>query len=397
MSRALVVDRISRGIRIGLLEDDRLLEVDVADQDPAGAPAGMGAICLGRVRTVARDLDGAFVDCGLGADAFLTARDARALSGARRSAAIGEQVSEGQAVLVQIRRQAGRDKGPRVASDIALPGLFLVHRPRSDHARLTPALARSEQAGQQERAHALFPGGGFSLRPAAVYATDGELADEAERLRRSWAEIEARAEASRPPSLLAAPPEPLLRLLLDHFSPELERIVFAERALLIQAHRRLEQSLPRWPSFAERLEYLPDAFEATGAAEQLDEALGREVSLPGGGSLIIEPTAALTAIDVNGAGRPLEVDLAAAREVARQLRLRRIGGIVVIDFIDLEAKRDRARLDAALRQALADDPAAVQLYPMSPLGLVELSRQRLGPCLAQLLRRAAPIEETMDD
>jgi ribonuclease G len=394
VSRALVVDRTARGVRIGLLEDDRLIEVDVADQ----APAGAGAICLGRVRTVVRDLDGAFLDCGLGADAFLGARDARALSGARRSARVGEQVSEGQAALVQIRRQAHGGKGPRIATDIALPGMYLVHRPRSDRARLTPALARSEQPGQQERAEALFPRGGFSLRPAALHATDQELLDEADRLRRSWAEIEARAGASRPPSLLASPPEPLPRLLLDHFSPELERIVLSDRVLLIEARRWLEQWLPRWlESFAERLEYLPDAFEATGAAEQLDEALCREVALPGGGSLIIEPTAALTAIDVNGAGRPLEVDLAAAREVARQLRLRRIGGIVVIDFVDLESKRDRARVDAALREALAEDPAAVQLYPMSPLGLVELSRQRLGPSLAEQLGRAAPIEESLDD
>jgi ribonuclease G len=393
MSRVLVVDRTARGVRIGLLEDDRLIEVDIADQ----APAGPGAICLGRVRTVAHDLDGAFVDCGLGADAFLSARDARALSGARRGARVGEQVSEGQAVLVQVKRGAERGKGPRIATDIALPGPLLVHRPRSDRVRLAPVFARSEQARQQERADALFPGGGFSLRPVAMHATDQELADEAGHLRRSWTEIEAKAGVLRPPSLLASPPEPLPRLLLEHFDPELERIVLGDRALLIQARRCLEQSLPRWRSFAERLEYLPDAFEATGAAEQLDEALGREVALPGGGSLIIEPTAALTAIDVNGAGRPLEVDLAAAREVARQLRLRRIGGIVVIDFIDLESKRERVRLEATLRAALADDPAVIQLYPMSPLGLVELSRQRLGPCLAQLLRRAAPIEETMDD
>ena len=392
MSGTLVVDRTARGHRIGLLEDDRLIEVDLAEPDPAG----VGAICLGRVRTVAQGLDGAFVDCGLGADAFLSARDARALSGAKRSAPIGKQVSEGQAVLVQIKRQARDGKGPRVGADIALPGLFLVHRPRIARIELAPELARTGQAGQQERAAALFPGGGFSLRPAAVHATDGELADEAGRLRQSWAEIEARAGASRPPSLLASPPEPLLRLLLDHFSPELERVVFAERALLIQARRWLERLLPRWPGFAERLEYLPDAFEATGAAEQLDEALGREVALPGGGSLIVEPTAALTAIDVNGAGRPLDVDLAAVPEVARQLRLRRIGGIVVIDFVDLESKRDRARLDAALRAALADDPAAVQLYPMSPLGLVELSRQRQHPSLADLFGGDAPIEETVD-
>jgi Rne/Rng family ribonuclease len=393
VSGTLVVDRTARGHRIGLLEDDRLIEVDLAEPDPAG----VGAICLGRVRTVAQGLDGAFVDCGLGADAFLSARDARALSGAKRSAPIGKQVSEGQAVLVQIKRQARDGKGPRVGADIALPGLFLVHRPRIARIELAPELARTGQAGQQERAAALFPGGGFSLRPTAVYATDQELADEADRLRQGWSEIEAWAGGSRPPALLASPTEPLHRLLLDHFSPDLERIVLGERALLLQARRWLEQWLPRWlESFAERLEYLPDAFEATGAAEQLDEALGREVALSGGGSLIIEPTAALTAIDVNGAGTPLEVDLAAAREVARQLRLRRIGGIVVIDFVDLESKRDRARLDAALRAALADDPAAVQLYPMSPLGLVELSRQRQGPSLAELFGGVAPIEETVD-
>jgi Rne/Rng family ribonuclease len=393
MSRALVVDRVARGVRIGLLEDDRLIEVDVADQ----TAAAIGAICLGRVRRVAHDLDGAFVDCGLGADAFLGARDARALSGATRSARVGEQVSEGQAVLVQVRRQAERGKGPRLTSDIALPGICLVHRPRLDRALLSPALARYEQTGQQERADRLFPSGGFSLRPAALHASDPELLDEALRLRQTWSAIEARAGASRPPALLAAPPEPLQRLLLEHLSPDLERIVLGDRALLIKARRWLEQSLPRsLAALADRLEYLPDAFEATGAAEQLEEALGREVALPGG-SLIIEPTAALTAVDVNGAGKPLDVDLAAAREVARQLRLRRIGGLVVIDFVDLASKRDRARLDAALREAFADDPAAVQLYPMSPLGLVELSRQRTGPCLAEQLGRAAPIEETLDE
>jgi Rne/Rng family ribonuclease len=393
VSRALVVERMCRGLRAGLLEDGRLLDMDVAEEG-----ASLGAICLGRVRRVDPDLDGAFVDCGLGADAFLGARDARALTGATRSAPIRAQVSEGQAVLVQVRRAALGGKGPRVSTDIALPGLLLVHQPRQGGIRLTPELARLEQAqGQQARAQALFPAGGFSLRPAALHASDGELLDEARRLGRRWAEIEARAGGSRP-LLVAPPPEPLQRLLLERFDPGLERIVLADRPLLLQARRWLEQALPRrLEGFAARLEHLPDAFEATGAAAQLEVALGQEVALPGGGSLLIESTAALTAIDVNGAGRPLETDLAAAGEIARQLRLRRIGGIVVIDFVDLESRRERARLDAALRDAFADDPAAVQLYPMSPLGLVELSRQRLGPSLAELLGGAAPIEERSDD
>jgi ribonuclease E/ribonuclease G len=134
-----------------------------------------------------------------------------------------------------------------------------------------------------------------------------------------------------------------------------------------------------------------------GASEQLEEALGREVMLAGGGSLIIEPTAALTAIDVNGSGRPLEVDLEAVPELARQLRLRRIGGIVVIDFVDLDSRSDRARLDAALRAAFAADPAEVQLYPMSPLGLVELSRQHTGPGLAERLGRGVLEPEEIAD
>ena len=389
MSQALVVDRMASGVRIGLLEDDRLIEVDLEGQDPAG----VGAICLGRVRTVARDLDGAFVDCGLGADAFLDARDARALSGASRSAGIAGQVSEGQAVLVQVRRQAQGGKGPRVTTDIALPGLFLLHRPRNARAGrpLRPASRSARRRCFRAAASAC-------VRQRCMPPTQ-ELIDEAWRLRLRLAGDRGAGRGRRGRQHCSLrPPEPLHRLLLDHFSPELERLVFADRVLLMQARRWLEQPLPRWlERFAERLEYLPDAFEATGAAEQLDEALGRAVALPGGGSLIIEPTAALTAIDVNGAGTPMEVDLAAAREVARQLRLRRIGGLVVIDFVDLESRRDRARLHAALRQAFADDPAAVQLYPMSPLGLVELSRQRLGPSLAERLGRAAPIEETADE
>lgn len=397
VSRELVVDQTPQGARIGLLEDGRLLDVDLADDQ------GRGRICLGRVRAVERDLDGAFVDCGLGRDAFLSARDARALSGlsardARalsgvgRKTRIGDQVSEGQAVLVQVKRAAQGDKGPRISADIALAGICLVHRPRTGRIELSPALARSGHAGrQQARAEALFPAGGFTLRRAALRASDQELLDQAERLRQGWAEIEQRAGSTRAPALLDPPGDPLQRLLLDHLSPDLERIVFAERTAMI----RTRKWLGAWPGLAARLEHLADAFEATGAADQLAEALGPEVALRGGGALIIEPTTALTAVDVNGASRrPLEVDLEAAREVARQLRLRQIGGIVVIDFVDLDAKPDRARLFSALRAAFDDDPVMVQLYPMSPLGLVELSRQRIGPCLAERLGRA---EETKDE
>jgi ribonuclease G len=389
MSRELIVDRIAQGVRVGLLEDGRLVEVDVAGD----ADGERGRICLGRVFRVERDLDGAFVDCGSGVHGFLSARDARALSDAPRRASIGEQVSEGQAVLVQVKRAAQGDKGPRLSADIALQGIFLVHRPRIGRVELAPDLARSEQAGsQQARGEALFPTGGFMLRRAAVRASDAELIEEAQHLRALWSAIEQRASTMRPPAWFEPPADPLEQLLLQHAGPDLARISLADRTALI----RVRTWLGTWlPSLVDRLEHLPGAFEASGAADQLAEALGRVVTLPGGGSLIIEPTTALTAIDVNGAGRrPLDVDLEAAAEIARQLRLRQIGGIVVIDFVDLEARQDRARLLSTLRAAFADDPAMVQLCPMSPLGLVELSRQRTGPTLAERLGR---MEETVDE
>jgi ribonuclease G len=142
---------------------------------------------------------------------------------------------------------------------------------------------------------------------------------------------------------------------------------------------------------AGRLVSVADPFEATGTAEQLEQALQPSVPLPGGGLLIIQPTAAFTAIDVNGGGRrALEANLGAAREIARQLRLRRIGGTAVVDFIDLPARAARARVLAALRDALAGDPAPVQAFGMSRLGLVEISRKRTGPSLAELLGRPCP-------
>ena len=207
-------------------------------------------------------------------------------------------------------------------------------------------------------------------------------------MRAQWAEIEAAARQATPPARIHAVDDPLHRLFLERIAPDLERIVVGDQALLVRARAWLAQ----WqPALETGLVSVADAFEATGAAEQLEQALQPSVPLAGGGSLIIQPTAAFTAIDVNGGGRrPLEANLAAAREVARQLRLRRIGGTAVVDFIDLPTRAARARVLAALRDALAGDPAPVQAFSMSRFGLVEISRKRTGPSLAQLLGRPCP-------
>jgi Ribonuclease G/E len=360
MSRELVIEPTPFGARAGLLEGGRLIEVSIIDAD---AVPVRGQIFLGRVRAIDHGLDAAFVDCGLSEDGYLSARDARMLSGQGRGAPIGRQLHEGQAVLVQGRRDPQGGKGPRLTVDVALAGPCLVFRPR--------------QAGA-----------GLSERPAARGASDVELREEAERLRRLWQAIEAGAGDARPPARLHGETEPVQWLLAEHLGDDPDCIIVADQAALVRARGYLAE----WrPSLLDRLKHLPDAFAASGAGEQLAAALEPVVALAGGGRLIIQATAALTAIDVDGGGRrPLEVDLEAAAEIVRQLRLRRLGGTIVVDFVDLAAKHDRARLLATLRAVLADDPAPVRVWPMSPLGLVELSRKRSGPSLAEQLGRSCP-------
>jgi ribonuclease G len=387
VSSELVIERSPFGLKGALLEDGRLVEFDVLDE-PQGDPRG--DIVLGRVRAVDPDLGAAFVDCGLTEDAWLGARDARFIAGAARDTPIERMLSEGQGVLLQVRQGPIAGKAPRGTGDIALVGVHLVLRPHRRDVALSARLERTpEAAAQQARAAALFPEGGVTLRRGAALASDAELLAELARLREQWAEIEAAARAATPPARVHAVHDPLHRLLLERIAPDLERIVVGDQALLVRARHWLAE----WqPALAGRLASAADPFEATGVAEQLERALQPSVPLAGGGSLIIQPTAAFTAIDVNGGGcRALEANLAAAREIARQLRLRRIGGTAVVDFIDLPARTARARVLAALRDVLARDPVPAQAFSMSRFGLVEISRKRTGPSLAELLGRACPV------
>jgi Ribonuclease G/E len=360
MSLELVIEPTPFGMRAGLLESGRLVEVSVLDAD---AMPVAGQIWLGRVRAVDHDLDAAFVDCGLDQDGWLATRDAPLEPGQARGTPIGQRVHEGQALIVQGRRDPQGGKGARLRSEVALAGPCLVYHPQR-------------------------PGDGFSQRPAGAGAGEAELGAEAERLRALWQAVLARAREVSAPARLHGPAEPVHWILLEHLGADPERILISDAAVLARARGWLAE----WrPSRLDRLELAPDAFAASGAEEQLAAALEPVVALAGGGALIIEPTAAVTAIDVNGGGRrPLEVNLEAAGEIARQLRLRRLGGTIVVDFVDLAGKRDRARLFSAVRAALAADPVPVRAFAISPLGLVEISRQRVGPSLAERLGRTCP-------
>lgn len=382
MTTRLVLERRGAGLLAARLEDDRLIEVH-AESDRRERI--VDRLLLGRVVRVEPKLQAAFLDIGEGPSGFLNAKDARFLPGVGPSTPIERAVREGERLIVQGLRDATSEKGPRVTADLRLIGLYLVLRPRSETVEASARLGKRAQALLLERGCRLFPNGGVLLRRAAIGADDAALVQEATELGARWAELEARARHARPGPLDIAGDDPLSRLLRTVLGNPVDAIAATDPDLVAGARHfavshglaALEVSALRGPA---------PAFESTGVAEQIATALSREVPLDGGGRLLIEPTAALTAIDVDGgAERALDVNLEAAAEIARQLRLRNLGGIIVVDFIGMAQRRDRQRVVDALRRAVAQDPFPVQVHDTSPLGLVEIGRPRRGASLAALL------------
>lgn len=377
MSVRVVLDDTGFGLRAGIVVGERL--VDLRDVDAAD-DAVTDALFVARVRTVDAKINAAFLDCGLAEPGFLAAKDARALRGATGRPPIRDLVREGETVLVQGMRESEGDKGPRFSTDVRLFGYAVVHRPLWDGGR-TPT----------EREQALFPQGGFALRRHAGAIDDAALLDEAAALGRRWTEMRGHASAGSSPGRLPVGDGPLERMLHGLLDVAPEVIEVADTALHAQLRRRLDETRTLPQLALERLPHDQAAFVGAGIDDELEQALAVEVALHGGGRLLIEPTAALVAIDVDGGGRaPLDVDLAAAREVALQLRLRNLGGTVVIDFVDVPGRHERKRVEEALKRACRDDPLGVQVHGMSALGLVELSRVRRGRPLADLLTRRCP-------
>jgi ribonuclease E len=335
----------------------------------------VGAIHLGRVTGIDRRLGAAFVDLGAAGTGFLPLKPGATAP------------EEGRALLVQVRREPREGKGPRLSAGPALAGALLELRPGGsgieapgDTAPLRAAVAALAQ-----------PGEGWTLRPAAAGAGAEALGEEAARLRARSAAIAARAAAARPPALLEPADDPLIALLRERPPEHWQAVLLDHRATAEALQRRCAEEMP---VLAARIAWQPrrdwqPGFEAL--REQLLEALEPDVALPGGGWIRIETTTALTAIDVNsgaaagpaGAKAVQRLNEAAARAIARQLRLRNIGGLVAIDFIDMESRRARSAVVDALRRDLALDPAPIAVGPMSGFGLVELTRRRRGRSLAE--------------
>ena len=376
-------------VRAAWVGDGRLADLAVLRTAPA---AIVGNIYLGRVRGVEHALNAAFVDIGEGSAAFLTVADARTgPAPGDRQARIAELVHEGVAIAVRVTRDAVVDKGPRATRRLALTGPRLVLTPGETGVSVS---RRIPQAVERHRLTELVEelaghGQGFVVRTAAVAAEPDSIVREAEALRNAWQEIAERqrtlAESGEAPAVLHREPAqvPALlrdragaagRVLIDHAGTFAEARAWAERA---------------WPELAERLEPYSEGrplFAAHGIDDEIEQALAAEVPLPSGGRIVIETTRALTAIDVDSGsarGRLGDINLEALAEAAQQMRLRNLAGQIVIDVIDRGHRRER--MLEVLRAAVADDWAETHVLGTSRLGLIECTRRRRSPPLAEML------------
>ena len=366
-----------------------------------------GNIYLGRVQNVLPGMEAAFVDIGTAKNAVLYRGDVQFdkedVVEQGPDPRIEQVLRARQLILCQVTKNPIGAKGGRLTQEISLPGRFVVLIPDSRTYGISKRLPESERRRLRSILDRIKPEEhGIIVRTAAENATEHELTTDLSRLLEQWEEIRAAATQASSPTLLYREPPLAVRVIREEFSSEYRGIVIDDAEL----HREVQEYVQAFnPEFADRIEHYDSTeqglslFEQHRVHEQVHKALDRKVWLPSGGSLIIEHTEALTVIDVNtgknvGKSNLEETvfhnNLEAADEIARQLRLRDIGGIIVIDFIDMEIKENRRRVVEAFKDALARDKTRTQVFEISELGLVEMTRKRIGEGLLTSFASTCP-------
>ncbi len=384
----LICHVLPNAFLMALTASGRLVELKIVRRD---RPNHIDSVFLGRLERVMPDLDAAFVDIGIGRSGFLRAAD---------RAGSDDWLPPGAPLLVQVRNddegEGENAKGPRLSMNLAVTGRYLVYHPVGTGVSFS---RRIESESERERLRGHVEGlleGGIVLRTAAAGASLDVLRTDASGIMERWEAIRRQAFDSQPPADLTAhvsgERDPIARALRD-YGATLEEVILDDRMmarnLQDEMDRQAEKIRVRWHNGA-----MP-AFDIDDVAGQIDTALAERIVLESGIEVLFEPGETLCAIDVDSATaggrqgraprRPIEVNLEAAPAIAQQLRLRNIAGAVVIDFVTMRSNYDRDKVQAALAEALADDPVPTQLYGFTRLGHFELTRARRGATLkAQL-------------
>lgn len=406
VGRYLMCVQVRDGItQVAVLEGRTLIEHYVSR--PADDVSQIhGNIYLGRVQNVLPGMEAAFVDIATPKNAVLYRGDVQFDPedvDTPAEARIENILRSRQMIMCQVTKNPIGAKGARLTQEVSLPGRFVVLIPNSKTYGISKRLADDERRRLRSVLDRVKPAEhGVIVRTAAEHATEHELVADMKQLLAEWQGIESRAKAANGPTLLYREPELAVRVIREEFNAEYRGVVIDDERLYEDVKNYVAAFNPE---LADRVTYYDreaeglSLFESHHVHEQLHKALDRKVWLPSGGSLIIEHTEALTVIDVNtgknvGTSNLEETvfqnNLEAAEEVAHQLRLRDIGGIIVIDFIDMEIKDNRRKVLDSFRRALARDKTRTQVFDISELGLVEMTRKRIGEGLLTSFAEQCP-------
>ena len=387
--------------RVAVVENGVVQEIFIERTNHRGL---VGNIYKGKVVRVLPGMQAAFVDIGLERAAFIHAAE---IGEGDAHAPINTLLHEGQALVVQVTKDPIGTKGARLTTQLAIPSRYLVYMPGEGHVGVSQ---RIDDEGERERLKNLvnacmeaegLSGGeaGFILRTAAEGVGEDEILADTRYLRRLWRKLEERIKDNKPPSMVYDELPLSLRTLRDYARPEVSKIFIDSR----ETFQKIEQFVNQYvPEVADRIEYYPGPrplFELYSVEDEIQRALERKVPLKSGGYLVIDQTEAMTTIDVNTGGfvgrRNLEetifkTNLEAATAIGRQLRLRNLGGIIILDFIDMTEVEHQRQVLRMLEKVMEKDHAKTKISSVSELGLVEMTRKRTRESLEQMLMEPCP-------
>ncbi|MEU9788947.1 Rne/Rng family ribonuclease, partial [Streptomyces phaeochromogenes] len=396
VERVMVVRQSGERTQIGVLEDGVLVEHYVNKEQ---ATSYVGNVYLGKVQNVLPSMEAAFIDIGKGRNAVLYAGEVNfeALGMANGPRRIESALKSGQSVLVQVTKDPIGHKGARLTSQVSLPGRYLVYVPEGSMTGISRKLPDTERARLKSILKKIVPeDAGVIVRTAAEGASEDELRRDVERLQAQWEDIQKKAKGgggSNAPTLLYGEPDMTVRVVRDIFNEDFTKVIVSGDEAWETIHGYVAHVAPDLADRLSRWTSEVDVFATYRIDEQLAKALDRKVWLPSGGSLVIDKTEAMIVIDVNtgkftGQGGNLEEtvtrnNLEAAEEIVRQLRLRDLGGIVVIDFIDMVLESNRDLVLRRLLECLGRDRTKHQVAEVTSLGLVQMTRKRVGQGLLE--------------
>ena len=401
MNEQILINVTPQETRVAVTEQGAVQELHVERDSSRGL---VGNIYLGRVCRVLPGMQSAFVEIGLPRAAFLHVADIWMARQGGVERPIEKILSEGQTLLVQVVKDPIGSKGARLSTQVSIAGRLLVYLPQDPHIGISQRIEdEAERELLRGKLHSLIPPGetgGFIVRTVAEQATDAELAADIEYLITLWKQIQQAAHTAPPQALLYQDLSLATRVLRDLVSDTTERIIVDSREtyakVLEFAQRYTRQAIP----ILEHYNGERPLFDLFGVEEEIERALGRRVDLKSGGYVIVDQTEALTTIDVNTGGfvsgrsfddTIFKTNLEAAGAIARQLRLRNLGGIIIVDFIDMESAEHREAVLAEFRKVLSKDRTRVTVNGFSQLGLVEMTRKRTRESLAHVLCEPCPV------